>query len=194
MYGPAMAGTHVGPYTVEDYYALPEDGQRYELLDGSLIVSPWPSKIHQRVTARLMAELSRACPAEFEVVQVAVRIRDSVLIPDAVVARTAVMDRPGRDVEPADIELVVEIVSPSNARMDRVLKPTVYADAGIPAFWRIEIDADGGPELHAYELAGAVYREVARVPAGRRFTTRHPFAVEFDPAELTVRRPAGGPG
>jgi Uma2 family endonuclease len=189
MYGPAMAGTHAGPYTIEDYYALPEDGQRYELLDGSLIVSPWPSTVHQRVAARLIEKLGRACPVELEVIQIAVRIRDSVLIPDLTVAHSASVDGAGRDLQPADVELVVEIVSPSNARMDRVLKPIVYAEAGIPGFWRIELDTDHGPELHAYELAGDVYREVTRVTSGGRFTARRPFVVEFDPAELAVRRP-----
>lgn len=184
MYGPAMAGTHAGPYTIEDYYALPEDGQRYELLDGALIVTPWPAIRHQVALSQLSDELKRACPTELAVLQVAVRIRDSVLIPDLCVVRRAALRSAERDLEPAEVELVVEIVSPSNARIDRVLKPTVYAEAGIPAFWRIELDADGGPELHAHELAGSVYREVARVPSGRRFTTRRPFVVEFDPGEL----------
>ncbi|MCI0689674.1 MAG: Uma2 family endonuclease [Sporichthyaceae bacterium] len=186
-----MAATHVGPYTVEDYYALPEDGQRYELLDGSLIVSPWPRAMHQRVLGELSAKLRGACPVALEAIQVAIRIRDSVLVPDLVVAHRAAVDRAGRDLEPAEIELVVEIVSPSNARMDRVLKPTVYAEAGIPAFWRIELEGDGGPEIHAYELAGAVYREVARVPSGQLFTATGPIAAEFDPIELTRPAPPG---
>jgi len=193
MYGPAMAGTHAGPYTIEDYYALPEDGQRYELLDGSLIVSPFPSGTHQRIALELVRVLDQTCPVELEVIQMAVRIRDSVLIPDLVVAHTAAVDRAPKDLEPADVELVVEIVSPSNARVDRVLKPTVYAEAGIPGFWRIELDTDRGPELHAYELAGDVYREVTRVTSRGRFTARRPFAVEFDPAELAVRRPRPAP-
>jgi len=186
MYGPAMVATHSGPYTIGDYYALPDDGQRYELLDGSLIVSPWPAVRHQVAVSQLTDQLNLACPADLAVLQVSVRIRDSVLIPDVCVVRRAALPPAGLDVEPADVELVVKIVSPTNARMDRVLKPTVYAEAGIPAFWRIELDAVGGPEIHAHEIAGAVYREVARVPSGRRFVASRPFEVAFDPAELTA--------
>jgi hypothetical protein len=55
------------PLTVADLDLTPDDGRRYELDDGVLVVSPAPMPIHQRVLHRLQVCLQAACPAEFEV-------------------------------------------------------------------------------------------------------------------------------
>lgn len=47
-------GPHVGPWTEEDLVALPEDAQRYELLEGALLVNPPPSPAHQRISYKLV--------------------------------------------------------------------------------------------------------------------------------------------
>ena len=56
-----------GEWTVDDLETLPDDGLRYELLDGTLIVSPAPVPRHQRAIVRLVLLLSAACPADHEV-------------------------------------------------------------------------------------------------------------------------------
>src|SRR5260370_3148484 len=56
------------PFTVADLDRLPDDGRRYELLDGVLIVSPRPTTIHQWVAGRLARVLDAACPVDLCVV------------------------------------------------------------------------------------------------------------------------------
>ena len=62
--------------------------------------------------------------------------------------------------------LAVEVVSPASRRMDRMIKPSVLAEAGVPAYWRVELEGAGTPSVVVYELAGAVYREVTTVRSG----------------------------
>ncbi|HEX3790488.1 MAG TPA: hypothetical protein VHW44_21665 [Pseudonocardiaceae bacterium] len=46
---------------------MPDDGYRYELVDGVLLMSPAPRPVHQRVVARLLVALTSGCPREWEV-------------------------------------------------------------------------------------------------------------------------------
>ena len=62
----SVAATHPAPWTAEDLYALPEDGMRHELLDGTLLVSPPPSVPHQFAARRLVAALVEAAGPDLE--------------------------------------------------------------------------------------------------------------------------------
>lgn len=181
---------HPGPWTEEEFLALPED-RRIELLDGGLLVSPNARRGHQRLSSQLWATLGAAAPAGIEVLE-AINVRigpGRILIPDL-----AVVTDPGADDLVADasaVVLVVEIVSPGSVRTDRAVKPQLYAAAGIPVYLRIEFGADG-PSGVLLELAGAGYREVARRQPGEPLVLTRPFPVELDLAALAVRtRPAG---
>ena len=67
---------HNGPWTTADLAGLPDDGQRYEIIDGSLLVSPPPSPLHQLVAGRLAVFLRDAAPKGLDVVEaVGVRLR-----------------------------------------------------------------------------------------------------------------------
>src|ERR1700691_5163943 len=79
------------PFTVEDLDRMPDDGRRYELIDGMLIVSPAPNMGHQRVIIVLGSLLEQACPENLVVfADIGVRIGESsALEPDVVVARVA---------------------------------------------------------------------------------------------------------
>lgn len=55
-----------GPLTRDDLETMPDDGRRYELIDGVLIVSPVPVRLHQRAVGRLYSLLDRACATELE--------------------------------------------------------------------------------------------------------------------------------
>src|SRR5215472_13653965 len=82
------------PFTVGDLDRMPDDGHRYELLDGTLIVSPAPGMPHQRVAAVLIVLLELACPEELVVfpnVNVRFAAR-TALEPDVVVARPPGVD------------------------------------------------------------------------------------------------------
>jgi Uma2 family endonuclease len=80
------------PFTVEDLERMPDDGRRYELIDGMLIVSPAANVPHQRVAFVLGLLLEEPCPDDLVVFGAPVNIRfslGSALEPDVVVARAA---------------------------------------------------------------------------------------------------------
>ena len=83
--------------------------------------------------------------------------------------------------------LLVEVESPRTSR-DRVLKPALYAAAGIPAYWRVELDGPGTPAIVMHVLDGGVHRETGRVHAGESVMVDVSFAVELRPAELACPR------
>ncbi len=80
----------LGPWTLADLATLPDDGQRYEIIDGSLLVSPLATVSHQAIAGRLQRVLRAAAGPELEVLQgVGVQLPNGVLIPDVLVAHTA---------------------------------------------------------------------------------------------------------
>lgn len=165
-----------GGWTVEDLDRWPESQVRYELTDGALTVSPSPSSVHQAVSGRLFARLDSDCPAGLAVTQ-AVEIRfepQLTRIPGLLVIRS---DEPGRHwFAPAEVRLAVEIESPGSHVEDRVTKPALYAEYGIPAFWRIEL----GPiraRRYGADPAGGGYRELD-CPVDR-LVADEPFAVDL---------------
>lgn len=179
------------PLTVDDLSRLPDDGNRYELLDGSLLVSPAPTPIHQLVAKRLLLTLEAAAPPEYEPLDTANLEIDAenFFIPDLLVVRSEAVYADQLMLRPNDVLLVVEIVSHSTRKRDRILKLAAYAEAGIRYYWRVE--PTEGPALYAYELDGDSYRLAKAAPAGERTELVKPFALTVDPAEwVAPRRPA----
>jgi Uma2 family endonuclease len=174
------------PLTVADLDETPDDGRRYELDDGVLVVSPAPMVIHQVVLSRLESRLAAAAPAQFVVVGgpgveiSAVQYR----IPDLVVVRAGSMAITDRNLTRPP-ELAVEVASPSTAHYDRNRKKIVYAEFGIPAYWIVDPDPDR-PSITAFGLTGGSYAEVGRAAGEERFASTTPFPVEIVPAELVA--------
>jgi Uma2 family endonuclease len=162
---------------------------RFELLDGMLLVTPAAGIGHQQWARRLANLLEAAAPPDIDVAE-AVNLRvgaAKILIPDVLVTRA----RGNVKVhEPGDALLVVEVLSPSSVSIDRVLKPHLYAAAGVPWFLRVEPDPVESPELWLHELGPAGYEQRARATVGRPLTLQRPFPAVLDPVELT-RRPGG---
>lgn len=169
---------HGGPWTERDFLALPEDwDQRVELIDGELVVSPHGDGRHQTIGHRLTREFEAALPDDIVALHEAnVRLSDkSIPIPDVVVTR----DLAGPLLyDVADVVLVAEVVSLSSTskRRDRILKPSLYAEAGIP--WYLRVEQDPHLELVLYRLAGDAYVEHARAVSGKR--------MEFSELGVTV--------
>jgi len=90
----------------------------------------------------------------------------------------------GKGLTPADVLLAVEIVSPGSTGRDRIFKPGLFAKAGIPAYWRVELDGPGTPLVVVYALDGEVYREVRTVRSGEAVSVDLPFLVHLRPADL----------
>jgi len=179
------AVVHPEPYTVDDLYALPDDGMRHELLDGTLLVSPPPTVAHQLAARRVVTALAGAAPGDVEVLEaVGVEVRSGLLVPDVVVAKAAAVHAAPRNLRAADVLGVVEIVSRSSRTADRRWKPEAYAEAGIPVFWRVELDGIEGPEIVVLARAGGELREVERATAGSVADLQLPFPVSMDPAWL----------
>lgn len=168
-------------FTREALETMPDDGRRYELVDGSLIVTPAPSRRHQRVVVRLAVLLDAACPDSLEVLVAPfdVALDDhTVLQPDLLVARRA--DFNDRDLPRAPL-LAVEVLSPSTRAVDLTLKRSRYEAAGCPSYWVVDPDE---PSLVAWELRGGVYVERGRVTQDETFTAQAPYEVAVTPARL----------
>ncbi|HUZ53365.1 MAG TPA: Uma2 family endonuclease [Streptosporangiaceae bacterium] len=174
------------PLTVEDLDLLPDDGNRYELDDGVLVVSPAPAINHQLVLARLTVLLEEARPAEFLVlpgpgVEMS---KFQYRIPDLAVVHIDAIDIDGKSVTNPPV-LAIEIASPSTAIYDRNRKKEVYAGFGIASYWIVTPSLDK-PRLVALELRRGSYREAAEVSGDEVFVAVRPFAVEIVPSALVA--------
>lgn len=147
-----------GHWTEPDLHLFPQDGHRYEIVDGSLHVTPPAGPAHDSAVDEAVIALRSAAPPDWWVcARLGVEIGGSSLVPDVTVLRPR--SAGGIWADPADVALVVEVESPETSRYDRLLKPAVYASAGIPAFWRVE----PGVALTVHVLDGTAYRETQRV-------------------------------
>jgi Uma2 family endonuclease len=174
------------PWTIDDLADLPE-GNRYELLDGSLLVSPTPDNFHCRVSQDLTDILKRDAPKDLYVAGsgFGVNVRDGITyyVPDLIVLRRSALGVRRNALEPTDAMLVVEVLSPSNSGRDLVMKRYDYAAARIPQYWIVDQD---GQTITVLELdaSGRHYEESAVVKPGDRLRTDQPFPVDFDPTEI----------
>jgi Uma2 family endonuclease len=178
---------HGGPWTVDDVLALDEDRRyRYELFGESLVMSPTPGLRHQRAAYRLHTALDaavRAAGAPVEILEaINVTLPSGLVVPDIVVADAGATVEDAVSIDAEAVLLVVELVSPGNATMDRRFKPLLYAEAGIPAYWRLE--ADPAPMLVISELEGGRYLERTTALSGAVTRIETPFPFEIDPAGL----------
>ena len=174
------------PLTVQDLDLLPDDGYKYELDDGVLVVVPPPALNHQLVLHRLSVLLEQARPAEFLVlpgpgVEMS---KHQYRIPDLVVVRINSVGFEDKSVIRPPV-LAVEIASPSTAIYDRNRKKGVYEGFGIESYWIVTPSLDK-PRLVALELQRGSYHQVAEVSGDEVFRATRPFAVEIVPAALVA--------
>ncbi len=174
-----------GPLTVRDLERMPDDGRRYELIDGSLIVSPAPGTRHQMMAYRLFAVLDAACPDEFYVLGAPYSVRPSEtteLQPDVLVGRAEDFTEKLLPTAPV---LAVEVLSPSTTLNDLNTKKAAYERLGVPDYWVIDPHE---PSLTVFELdPDGQYQEVAKVAGAESFATRRPYPVRIVPVELLGR-------
>ncbi|HVF05769.1 MAG TPA: Uma2 family endonuclease [Frankiaceae bacterium] len=172
-----------GPVSVAEFEALPDDGNRYELLDGTVYVTPAPAWVHQVALSRLNVLLRAAAPPHVEVVQTpGYRANErSILIPDLVVAPHPA---PGEKYVSEPPLLLVEALSPSSRTHDRVRKLAAYERAGAAAYWILDPDE---PALLVFERSGDRLVERANVTGDETFAAAVPFEVVVVPAALVAR-------
>ena len=147
-------------YTWDDYVKLPDDGQRYEIIDGELFVTPAPVVGHQ-FTSGEVNDLLRAWAKRrgggivFYAPVDVVLANDTVVQPDLMwIAEDRVRSIVGQRVTGIP-DLVVEILSPSTARRDRHKKSDLYARFGAREYWIID-PKDRSVEIRSLESGSFV--------------------------------------
>jgi Uma2 family endonuclease len=151
--------------TYSDYAALPDDGRRYELLQGELSVTSPPGTRHQRAIIALGSRLYEHVRAR-GLGEVLVAPTDCILSDVAVVQpdilyvatdRLSIISERGIEGAP---NLVVEVLSPSSVRLDRGRKMNLYAEHGVPYYWIVDPESYS---VEAYTLTGTAYALAGRV-------------------------------
>ena len=156
----SVPGPKQGEWTYAHYAALPEDGQRYEVLDGVLYMSPAPNLWHQDVALEIASFLRIhvkltglgnvfISPVDVELAPRSIVQPDVVVVlrdHEAILHYTRIIGAP---------DLVIEIASPSTERHDRRRKRALYARFGISEYWLVDSVRQ---TLEILMLEGATYR------------------------------------
>jgi Uma2 family endonuclease len=190
---PASAGMFDHPLTVADYLALPEDSNaRLELQEGSVVMSPRPAFRHQKCINKMFSQLDGQISDDLDMAsEVEVDLKlvpdthpGTVRVPDLVVVHRAAAERldiDGGPLQPDEVVLAVEVLSPGSRRTDSVIKHSEYADAGIGHYWIVDLDE--GPSLTAHHLGGE-FGYVGAEPVKGVFETDTPFPARVDLTQL----------
>ena len=164
-------GIDASVLTYEDYRKTPDD-QRYELLDGVLVVLPTPNIAHQRVLGDLSFALhdfvrEKRVGAAF--LRMAVVLSDTnVVEPDITFVSESRMDIVETDNIRGAPDLVVEIISPSNPERDVVRKRDIYARHGVGEYWIADPDARS---IRVMTLEGSTYSIIGEYGVGDKLTS-----------------------
>ncbi len=131
-------------YTADMVRAMPDDGNRYEVVYGELLVTPAPRPWHQILVHRLSVALDKYLEQEPGAIVLAspadiswgpdVLVQPDVFVVPAAEARSLTWSRM------RSLLLVAEVLSPSTARGDRFLKRLRYREAGVPLYWLVDGD------------------------------------------------------
>jgi Uma2 family endonuclease len=170
-----------GPWTYADLAQLPDDGKRYEIIDGVLLVNASPVPDHQEVQLELWRLLRDAAPPALRVLAAPLDVvlaDDTVVQPDVLVGRREDYTRTNLLAVPL---LAVEVLSPSTSTVDRNLKKDRYERAGIPSYWLID---PATLVLTVHELVDGSYAEVAAVDPDTTWHAQRPFPVATTPGDL----------
>ena len=138
------------PETLERWTAaqvreLPDDGNRYEVVDGELLVTPAPTFDHQRAVAELYVALRSYCitsgvgEAVFSPADIEFDPR-TLVQPDVFVVPLGA-GRPRNWTDIRNLLIAAEVLSPSTARADRTVKRRRYQRAGVAEYWIVDLDA-----------------------------------------------------
>ncbi|MGW2160242.1 Uma2 family endonuclease [Nonomuraea sp. NPDC001699] len=169
-------------YVAEDLDHIPDLPAHTQLIDGSLVFARPRQRFHHDVIFGLHRALADAAPDPLQVCQ-------------EMTVKLAPMQRPEPDLivlgpeapsdegvscyQAEDVILAVEVVSPDSVVRDRKRKPTLYAKAGIPHFWRIE-EAGGRPVVYVYEIDPATGAYIGTGIHHDRLKLTLPFDLDID--------------
>ena len=175
-------------WTYEDYLALPDDGNRYEIVEGELLVTPPPTTGHQSISSRLFLamgvfiahqKLGMLYHPPFEI-----HLSDQTrpVQPDLIFIRAENDPLPTTVYFRGIPDLVVEILSPGSHRNDMTVKYAAYEKAGIPEYWIVDPKSesvwvyalsDGKNDLHGQFVGEEMI--TSKVLAGLEIVNRSLF-------------------
>ncbi|HEX2831835.1 MAG TPA: Uma2 family endonuclease [Thermoanaerobaculia bacterium] len=161
-----MASTVAVRLTYEDYLELPNDGKRYEIIDGELYVNPAPVPLHQIIIRQLLRRIQdhldthgggEAIGAPIDVVLG----RETVVQPDVIVVlreRVSIIGPTNVNGAP---DLVIEVLSQRTRSYDETAKRKVYEQAGVKEYWivdpeRTEIRVHRGGDVAISHVGGTI--------------------------------------
>jgi Uma2 family endonuclease len=171
-------------WTVDDLARLPDDGLRYELFDGVLVVSPSPFMRHQRAARALFRLLDQACAAGLEVFFAPFHFqptRQRSFQPDLLVVRSADLREDAALTLPPVLN--VEILSKGSRSLDQIFKRDMCSTSGVDNYWLFD---PRKLEFVALARKGVRYVEVARAKGDERIAVERPYPVEICPAEIAA--------
>jgi Uma2 family endonuclease len=168
-------------WTIEDYYKLPEDGNQYEIINGVLELKPSPTTTHQRISQQIFNFLTNSCINDYIILYAPIdvilsdtetRQPDLLMIHnsrESIIEVHAVVGPP---------DLVIEILSPSTIKRDRVMKRQSYAWFGVPEYWIVD-PLNVTIEQYVLKKLGEPYELVDVFSADEIVTSQHLPCVGF---------------
>lgn len=132
-------------YTVDQVLAFPDDGNRYELVDGELLVTPAPAFRHQKVVIELCMRIGPYLKRHAGLAELCISPadiswdREQLVQPDLFVVPAGEVTSSWTSVR--TLLLAVEVISPSSARGDRLTKRRLYQRQGVATYWIVDPDA-----------------------------------------------------
>lgn len=185
---------HDKPYTFDEWWNLPhENGGRFGLVDGSLVISPAAGGVHQAAVGRLANRLQDVvndhAPTSLEVLpRLVVRLGEhTALIPDIVLFTNPL---PEKYLHPSAVLCAVEVVDEATARLDATIKPAGYASAGIPHLWLVDLTPPR-PRMRCHRLRDGGYELHTELVAGTTTTVTEPVEITLDPAVMLSKTQRG---
>jgi Uma2 family endonuclease len=149
-----------GDWTYEDYLALPDDGQRYEIIEGVLYVTNAPDIDHQLAVSEIHRQMANfvvegklgiVLPAPFEI---HLSATSRPVQPDVFFIRAGQWPGAGAKFFEGSPDLIVEVLSPASIRTDRHVKFNAYEQAGVPEYWIVNPKVRS---VEVYTLSGGEY-------------------------------------
>jgi len=175
--------------TYDDYAAI-NDGNRYELVQGQLeLMSPGPSSIHQMIHFEIQKNLTKNCEEEYFILYAPIDVilsEEEVRQPDVVLihrGRKGIIKKRGITGAP---DLVVEILSPSTLKRDKIDKRKTYANYAVPEYWIVE------PEsfiLEQFVLVNGQYEPYNIFQQNESITSPNIHCVNFTMAAIAENIP-----
>jgi Uma2 family endonuclease len=185
---PFVERAHV-QWNYDDLRLMPDDGQRYEVIDGDLLVTPAPTTTHQAISKRIQFVLmqqveQRGLGQVFNAPIDVIFSRTRTVQPDLLVVRTEhahLITERGVEVAP---DLVVEILSASTEHSDRERKAKLYASEGVREYWIVDAAASC---IEVYRLGEAGYVLAGKYGPSQRVVS-HVFEVDLSVDQVLARR------